>query len=162
MEIVVKIEAPGLMEALMAIAEQMQAHNALLGGETALNQGPVMVPPVPAPPVQPDYVNPAPVQAPVQTPPQAVTPAPVTPAPVTPAPAPPAPQQAAPPVVPTVEAPSYTQQDMAMACVQLMDMKGQARIMEIMAQFGVQALTQLDKSQYGVLAQVLRNEGVNI
>ena len=157
MEIVVKIEAPGLMEALMAIAEQMQAHNALLGGETALNQGPVMVPPVPAPPVQPDYVNPAPVQAPVQTPPQAVTPAPVTPAP-----APPAPQQAAPPVVPTVEAPSYTQQDMAMACVQLMDMKGQARIMEIMAQFGVQALTQLDKSQYGVLAQVLRNEGVNI
>lgn len=157
MEIVVKIEAPGLMEALMAIAEQMQAHNALLGGETALNQGPVMVPPVPAPPVQPDYVNPAPVQAPVQTPPQAVTPAPVTPAP-----APPAPQQAAPPVVPTVEAPSYTQQDMAMACVQLMDMKGQARIMEIMAQFGVQALTQLDKSQYSVLAQVLRNEGVNI
>jgi len=157
MEITVKIEAPGLMEALMAIAEQMQAHNALLGGETALNQGPVMVPPVPAPPVQPDYVNPAPVQAPVQTPPQAVTPAPVTPAP-----APPAPQQAAAPVVPTVEAPSYTQQDMAMACVQLMDMKGQARIMEIMAQFGVQALTQLDKSQYNVLAQVLRNEGVNI
>jgi len=157
MEIVVKIEAPGLMEALMAIAEQMQAHNALLGGETALNQGPAVVPPVPAPPVQPDYVNPAPVQAPVQTPPQAVTPAPVTPAP-----APPAPQQAAPPVVPTVEAPSYTQQDMAMACVQLMDMKGQARIMEIMAQFGVQALTQLDKSQYSVLAQVLRNEGVNI
>lgn len=152
MEIVVKIEAPGLMEALLAIAEQMQAHNALIGGETALNQGPV-----PAAPVQPDYVNPAPIQAPVQTPPQAVTPAPVTPAP-----APPAPQQAAPPVVPTVEAPSYTQQDMAMACVQLMDMKGQARIMEIMAQFGVQALTQLDKSQYGVLAQVLRNEGVNI
>lgn len=155
MEITVKIEAPGLMEALMAIAEQMQAHNALLGGETALNQGPVMVPPVPAPPVQPDYVNPAPVQAPVQTPPQAVTPAPAPTAPT-------APLQAAPPVVPTVEAPSYTQQDMAMACVQLMDMKGQARIMEIMAQFGVQALTQLDKSQYSVLAQVLRNEGVNI
>lgn len=154
MEILVKIEAPGLMEALMAIAEQMQAHNALLGGETALNQGPVMAPPVPAPPAQPDYVNPALVQASVQTPLQTVTPAPVTPAP--------APQQAAPPVVPTVEAPSYTQQDMAMACVQLMDMKGQARIMEIMAQFGVQALTQLDKSQYSVLAQVLRNEGVNI
>ena len=35
MEITVKIEAPGIMEALLAIAEQMQTHNALLAGKPA-------------------------------------------------------------------------------------------------------------------------------
>ena len=145
MEITVRIEAPGIMEALLAIAEQMQTHNALLAGETTLVPGPVMVPPLPVPqPVQPQ---------PVYTAPQVVP---------QPQPAPVAPPAQPAPVVPTVTAPTYTQQDMAMACVQLMDLKGQARIMGIMAQFGVQALTQLDKAQYAALAQVLRNEGVNI
>ena len=146
MEIIVKIEAPGLMEALLAIAEQMQTHNALQAGQPAPT-GPVTAAPleIVAPPV---YAAPvAPPVAPVQ--PATVAP-PVQPAPVVPAP------------VPTVVPPTYTQQDMAMACVQLMDLKGQPRIVEIMSQFGVQALTQLDKAQYNALAQVLRNEGVNI
>lgn len=143
MEIIVKIEAPGLMEAILAIAEQMQTHDALLAGQPAPT-GPVTASPLEivgtpvyaAPPVAP--VQPAPVAPPVQ-------PAPVVPA-----------------LVPTVVPPTYTQQDMAVACVQLMDLKGQPRIVEIMSQFGVQALTQLDKAQYNALAQVLRNEGVNI
>ena len=33
MDITVKIEAPGLMEAIMALAEQLQEHNALLAGK---------------------------------------------------------------------------------------------------------------------------------
>lgn len=138
MEITLKIEAPGLMEAILALAEQLQNHNAIIAGN-----------PTPSAPI---------------TPIAAVIENPLTPAPLPPVQ--PTPIQTAPPVapsvVPTVQPPSYTQQDLAMACVQLMDLKGQARIMEIMAQFGVQALTQLDKSQYGALAQVLRNEGVNI
>lgn len=142
MEITVKIEAPGLMEAIIALAEQLQTHNALQTGQPAPT-GPVTVAPVDvisAPIIQP--VTPPATQSVPQTPP--------------------APTAPTAPVVPTADAPTYTQQDMAMACVQLMDLKGQARIMEIMGQFGVQALTMLDKSQYGALAQVLRNEGVNI
>jgi len=42
MEITVKIEAPGIMEALLAIAEQMQTHNALLAGQPAPT-GPITV-----------------------------------------------------------------------------------------------------------------------
>ena len=42
MEITVKIEAPGIMEALLAIAEQMQTHNALLAGKPAPT-GPITV-----------------------------------------------------------------------------------------------------------------------
>jgi len=147
MEIIVKIEAPGLMEALLAIAEQMQTHNALQAGQPAPTR------PVTASPLEivgtPVYASPVapPIAPPVQSAPVAP---PVQPAPVVPAP------------VPTVVPPTYTQQDMAMACVQLMDLKGQPRIVEIMSQFGVQALTQLDKAQYNALAQVLRNEGVNI
>lgn len=33
MEITVRIEAPGLMEAIMALAEQLQEHNALIAGK---------------------------------------------------------------------------------------------------------------------------------
>ncbi|MBR0575711.1 hypothetical protein KCG48_05065 [Proteiniclasticum sp. BAD-10] len=35
MEITLKIEAPGLMEAILALAEQLQEHNALIAGKPA-------------------------------------------------------------------------------------------------------------------------------
>lgn len=35
MEITLKIEAPGLMEALLAVAEQIQNHNAIIAGNPA-------------------------------------------------------------------------------------------------------------------------------
>lgn len=54
MEITVRIEAPGIMDALLAIAEQMQTHNALLAGQPAPT-GPVTVSkPVETPEAEPE------------------------------------------------------------------------------------------------------------
>lgn len=152
MELTITINAPGLETALVAVASQMERYlNTLPSLSSVHTPAPVQAPaPEPAP---------APIAPPVQVTPPPATVTPIqTPTPVAPV------QQIAPSIaaVPVAAPPTYTQQDMAKACVQLMDLKGPARISQIMAQFGVQALTQLDKAYYDTLAQVLRNEGVNI
>ena len=141
MEINVIISAPGLEAALNHLAVSF-------GSRAVMAQAPAYIPVQEQAPV-----TVAPVAAPVNT---IVTPppAPVAAAPVTP------------PSAPVASVPvSYTQNDMAKACVQLMDLKGpagQSKLQEIMAGLGVMALTQLNKDLYPSLAAALRAEGVNI
>ncbi len=71
---------------------------------------------------------------------------------------------AAPPVAPPTSVPtvaqSYTMDQLAVAATQLMD-AGQD-IRPLLAQFGVQALMQLPKEQYGNFATALRQMGARI
>lgn len=118
----------------------------------------VPVTPAPQAPVAP--ISQAPVQQPV-------TAAPVTAAPVqTMAPTQQAaaavaaiPQQAAP--VQT-SAPSYSMDDLTSAAVMLMDSGRQADLLNLLAQFGVEALPALPKEQYGAFATALRGLGAQI
>lgn len=84
------------------------------------------------------------------------------------------PVQAPQPVAPTVptqqppqapvqtQAPTYTQQDLALAATQLMDSGKQADVLNLIASFGVQALTQLPQEQFGNFATALRTLGAKI
>ena len=107
------------------------------------------------PPVQqaaPAMTQPVQTQqmAPVTTPPvQAQHVTPVTPPPV---------QQA--PVQTT--APSYTADDLARAAMTLMDSGRQGDLINLLAQFGTEALTQLPQEQYGAFATALRGLGAPI
>ena len=107
------------------------------------------------PPVQ--QVAPATPQ-PVQTQQMApVTPQPVQTqqmAPVTPPPVQQAPVQTA--------APSYTADDLARAAMTLMDSGRQGDLINLLAQFGTEALTQLPQEQYGAFATALRGLGAPI
>lgn len=103
-------------------------------------------------------------QAPVQQP---VTAVPVTAAPVqTTAPT----QQAAaavsaiaPQAAPVqTAAPSYTMNDLTNAAVTLMDSGRQADLLNLLAQFGVEALPALPREQYGAFATALRGLGAQI
>lgn len=76
------------------------------------------------------------------------------------APAEPAPQAEA--AVPTA-VPSYTQEQLALAASQVMEAKkDQMVIVNLLGKFGVQALTQLPKEQYGAFATELRNLGAKL
>jgi len=69
------------------------------------------------------------------------------------------PQQA---VVPTSQAPAYTMDQLAVAATQLVD-AGQLELLRgILQNFGVTALTELQKDKYGEFATVLRQNGVKI
>ena len=120
----------------------------------------------PAPPQTVTAPAPQPVAAP--QPPAPVTPAPAAPAapfappaPVTPAPvapvAPPAP-------VPLAAAPGYTLEQLARAGAELASQGPDklAAANALLAQFGVQALTQLPKEQFGAFATALRGLGAKI
>ncbi len=89
-----------------------------------------------------------PMAAPVQ---QSV---PVTPPPVQQAPVTPSPVQQAPP--------SYTADDLARAATTLMDSGRQGDLINLLAQFGTEALTQLPPEQYGAFATALRGLGAPI
>lgn len=86
--------------------------------------------------------------------------APVTPPPVQQvAPVAPPPVQQAP--VQTV-APSYSADDLARAAMTLMDSGRQGELINLLAQFGTEALTQLPQEQYGAFATALRGLGAPI
>lgn len=93
---------------------------------------------------------------PVQTQQMApVTPPPVQQvAPVAPPPVQQAPVQMAPP--------SYTADDLARAAMTLMDSGRQGDLINLLAQFGTEALTQLPQEQYGAFATALRGLGAPI
>lgn len=63
--------------------------------------------------------------------------------------------------VPTTEV-SYDINQIAVAATGLVDTGRQQDLLNLLAKFGVQALTQLDKSQYGAFATELRCLGANI
>jgi hypothetical protein len=71
----------------------------------------------------------------------------------------PAPAQTAVPVAPPQ---AYTEQQLAVAATQLMDAGRQPELVNLLAAFGVQALTQLPKEQYGNFATQLRAMGARI
>ncbi|RGY92774.1 hypothetical protein DXA14_32580 [Hungatella hathewayi] len=74
--------------------------------------------------------------------------------PVTPPPVQQAPVQTA--------APSYTADDLARAAMTLMDSGRQGDLINLLAQFGTEALTQLPQEQYGAFATALRGLGAPI
>lgn len=75
--------------------------------------------------------------------------------------APAAPAQDIPAAVPTQQV-TYTQEDLALAATQLVDAGKLQQIQELLAKFGVQALTLLPKEQYGAFAAELRSMGAKI
>lgn len=64
--------------------------------------------------------------------------------------------------VPTAGAPTYTMDQLAVAATQLVDAGRQAEIVQLLASFGVQALTALPKEHYGAFATQLRAMGAKI
>jgi len=85
---------------------------------------------------------------------------PTTPAQTPAAPAAPA-QTPAAPAVPTAT-PTYTLEQLANAATPLIDAGRSAELSALLASFGVQALTQLPKEQYGAFATALRGMGAKI
>lgn len=63
--------------------------------------------------------------------------------------------------VPT-SAPSYTVDDLSRAASPLIDAGKQTDLVNLLAQFGVQAVTQLPKERYGEFATALRSLGAKI
>lgn len=140
---------------------------------------PVAAPPAaPAPVPTPSHTAPVPpapasASAPAPVPPAPPTaPSPVA-APVVPAPAPAAPAApvapgptAAPGSMPAAAAPapSYTQEQLSKAGVELVstDPAKMTELSSLLAQYGVQAITQLAPAQYGAFATALRGLGARI
>lgn len=71
-------------------------------------------------------------------------------------------QQAPVSTVPLSQAPEYTIDQIAPACVGLIDAGKQPELMALLAQFGVQALTQLVPAQYGPFVTAIRGLGAQI
>lgn len=71
------------------------------------------------------------------------------------------PAQQTPQAVPT-SAPSYTLDQLAVAATQLVDAGRREELVQLLASFGVQALTALPKEQYGAFATKLREMGAKI
>lgn len=67
----------------------------------------------------------------------------------------------APAAVPTTEQ-SYTLDQLAVAATQLVDAGRREELVQLLGQFGVQALTALPKEQYGAFATALRQMGAKI
>jgi hypothetical protein len=113
----------------------------------------------PAPPFMPLVNYPLieqPGQAPIYTPwPQQVAP------PVQSVPTQEVPPVITPPVVPTTAA-TYSPDQLAQAGTQLVDAGRRDELVGLLASFGVQALTQLPKEQYGNFATQLRAMGAKL
>lgn len=168
MEITIKIQAPELAEALNNIARviaitvsgmdrglEPEQPQQTLPNNALVNNIPVTNIPITNVPIQqPSIVY---TQAPVQQLPVQQQ-QPVQQAPT---------QQYNAPVVqqpvPT-QAQTYTMDQLAIAATQLMDMDAGKRneLFNLLAQFGVQALTALPKEQYGAFATALRSMGARI
>jgi len=72
-------------------------------------------------------------------------------------------QQPAPVPVPTTGGtPTYTLEQLSVAATPIMDAGRQQELVALLNQFGVQALTQLPKEQYGAFATALRGLGARI
>lgn len=152
MEITVKIEAPELASAIRSLAEAIggQAKNIPCQAPVApTSNAPTFVP------VQQPVQTQPPMQQPVQQPVQTQQPGfdPVTGAATL--------AGQVPGSVPTT-AQTYTMEQIAVAATQLVDAGRRGELVELLAQFGVQALTALPKEQYGAFATHLRAKGAKI
>ncbi len=180
-EIVLKIEGietlnsklDGITAALLSLMEHganinsiQQQHEPVQAPQQP--QAPIQQPmPNPVPVKMPEYITPAtnqfigqqpPVQAPQSVPTTAPQPPVQAPQPV----APTEPTQQVPQAPVQTQIPTYTQQDLALAATQLMDSGKQQDVLNLIASFGVQALTQLPQEQFGNFATALRTLGAKI
>jgi hypothetical protein len=161
MEITVTIHTPELAQAIQSLASAIKAANGAaeeLQTQASFTQAPVQpvqqlastlgqttytqpqTPTQQAVPAQP-MQSAVPVQQPAQQP--ASMPGPV--------------RQAVP-----VTAPAYTMEQLSIAAIQLMDAGKKAELLQLLQQFGVPALTELQKEQYGAFATALRRLGAKI
>ena len=176
-EIVLKIEGietlnsklDGITAALLSLMEHGANINSIQQPQELVQatapQEPIQqtTTPNPVPVKMPEYITPAANQFIGQQPsvqaPQPVAPTVPTQQAAVQAPQPPqAPVQA--PV--QTQVPTYTQQDLALAATQLMDSGKQQDVLNLIASFGVQALTQLPQEQFGNFATALRTLGAKI
>lgn len=152
MNFTLNIQAPGLENALNNLASALQ-------GNSVVNVAPVVSEPqsLPQQPVPEQIQQPAavPTSTPVQQPMHQVQ----WQQPM----APPVQQQQPMPQqpVPTSQT-SYSMDQLAVAATQLMDAGKREQLMQLLATFGVQALTTLPQEQYGAFATKLRELGANI
>lgn len=155
MNITVEIKAPELANAILALASA-------LGNATPAShvksEGPQAVQVNQAPQAPPNQPEPMHMVPPQQAPPQPVpTAVPVAQNQVPQAPPVAPPQQA----VPTATT-SYSMDQLAVAATQLVDANRRDDLLQLLASFGVQALTALPKEQYGAFATKLREMGAKI
>jgi len=115
-----------------------------------------------APKIQPTQPVPAAAPAPavLQPDPAPVVLLPMPAPPPVPTTVPPAPVQTAP--IPTAAAPVYTTDQLAVAATQLVDAGRRGELVSLINSFGVSALTQLPKNQYGAFATALREMGAKL
>lgn len=185
MEITVNIKAPELVAAVNTLAAALESWN---HGQITSMCKPVQA----ATPVQPQVAMPSAVQAPAAQPgtlaaslpgqqipltpaqpvyyqqpaaQQPIYPQQPTQQPAQPQPTPSVPTNAPAPVmgaaVPTA-AQTYSPEQLAVAATQLVDAGRRAELVNLLASFGVQALTALPKEQYGNFATQLRAMGAKL
>ncbi len=150
MEIVVKIQGTeGLESAIMQLSQ------ALIGNQGAkVSDQVISGQPATQVPAQ-QFTQPAAVPQQYSTPVQQVGQAPVQQVP---------PVQNTPPMNSPVQTSqvSYTMDDLAKAAMTLMDAGRQGELLNLLAQFGVEALPSLPQGQYGAFATALRGLGAQI
>lgn len=105
-------------------------------------------------PAKPEQTAPAP-SVPSAAPATTVSAVPV-------APATPAPTSALPAPVPRADAPTYTIEELQLACAPLMDANRMGEIQSTIAKYGASSLLDIPKEQYGALAADLRALGARL
>lgn len=150
LEIKVTVNCPELAELADAIRGRCAAP-----GAPAAPAAPTALTPPPTAPVVP-VVPVTPASAPVTTP--AHVSAPTMPVPTDPVSAPAAPVATPAPTA----APSYTSEQLAKVGADLVQAGKMPQLLALLAQYGVQAVTQLPPEQYGPFALALRGLGGNI
>lgn len=157
MNITLTIQAPGLEKAIENLSIALQGGNALFSATAMQQSEPIQQAPVqqsiqqPVPPAA--VPTSAPMQQPMEQPMQPLQQQPVPPTQMQQ----PLPQQP----VPTTQS-TYSMDQLAVAATQLMDAGKREQLMQLLAAFGVQALTSLPQEQYGAFATKLRELGANI
>lgn len=159
MEFTIKLDAPpALCGAINSLAMLLEATLRAQTDKPVSAQTTAAPNPLPVQPVAPTQVVPQPFpQEPIATSiPTAPQPAPTVAPSVTPTSA------AVPQPVPTSSAPTYTQAQLSLAGSSLMDAGKMQDLLALLTKYGVQAVTQLQESQYGAFATDLRALGAKI
>ena len=157
MEITVTVNAPELAGAITKLALAIEGAAAFKNGEVVIPAGTT------AAVAGIEQAAPTPVPQPVAPTPQVAQETPHQPVPQTPAPqvATPTPQ----PATPTVSQPqqkALTLNDIATAGAGLVDQGKMQQVIELLGKYGVQAITQLQPTQFDAFAGELRALGATI
>ncbi|MEK4181751.1 hypothetical protein NSQ61_20120 [Aeribacillus sp. FSL K6-1121] len=153
MNITVEIKAPDLVNAIQTLAHAIGKNP---GSATAVAHESEPIQSTQEQPVQTQNAQAVPSAVPTAAPTQQQQAQPVE----QPAQQP-AQQVQEPQAVPT-SAPSYALDQLAVAATQLVDAGRREELVQLLASFGVQALTALPKEQYGAFATKLREMGAKI